>query len=236
MSQLATQASVAPTAVGAAVALVLAVGSRSRTLARFDAALRVFVNGLLGQRDPYSMLWLVAALVGLARVVRRLRAMSLTGGIVRGMTTLLVPLLKRLPQVKAELHKAQAKVRTDLAPSLLKDLTESRRKLPTEGMPDAELSALLEKRRDLDIKGWADGTVPGALYHGERAHMDMIGKVYGMFAFFNPLHASLHPATRQVPSGCTPAMHLQNVRPSHRPSRPLNTHTLSRRYLGDISA
>ena len=40
----------------------------------------------------------------------------------------------------------------------------------------------------------------GAIYHGDLDYMSFVGQVYGMFAYTNPLHSKLHPATRQMES------------------------------------
>ena len=58
----------------------------------------------------------------------------------------------------------------------------------------------MRTRQELDTKHWLPGKMTGAIYHGELAYMDFIGQIYGMFAFTNPLHSSLHPATRQMES------------------------------------
>ena len=64
---------------------------------------------------------------------------------------------------------ATVKLREDVAPGLLKDLTEPRRQLPYEGMPEVELLSLMERRHALDTKYWTDGKVTGSIYHGEKA-------------------------------------------------------------------
>eukprot|EP00666_Eupelagonemidae_sp_cell4sb_P001835 gene1835-11403_t len=57
---------------------------------------------------------------------------------------------------------------------------------------------LMEQRLELDTKYWRDGKITGAIYHGDQEHMEMVGKVYGMFAYCNPLHSGIHPSTRQM--------------------------------------
>ena len=100
--------------------------------------------------------------------------------------------------VRKELDKAKSQVEKDVTPSLVKDLTDPRRQLPREGMSEGALVALMERRHLLDTKYWQEGKVTGSIYHGEKAHTDLIGRIYGMFAFFNPLHAGIHPSLRQM--------------------------------------
>ncbi len=107
-------------------------------------------------------------------------------------------LLVMLPAVRRQLQKATDDVRADLEQKLLTGVTRPVTALPADGVPRHELESLLEERRLLDTKHWVGGRVTGAVYHGEQDHMDFVGRVYGRFAFFNPLHATLHPATRQM--------------------------------------
>eukprot|EP00756_Hemistasia_phaeocysticola_P036096 Hpha_TRINITY_DN16620_c0_g2::TRINITY_DN16620_c0_g2_i1::g.179092::m.179092 len=86
----------------------------------------------------------------------------------------------------------------DYEQSLFKDVSESTLRLPAEGTPPTEMMALMKKRSELDSKYWADGKVSGSVYHGGREHMEMVGNVYSMFAYANPLHPGLFPSTRQM--------------------------------------
>ncbi|EOD12764.1 hypothetical protein EMIHUDRAFT_316847 [Emiliania huxleyi CCMP1516] len=167
-------------------------------VATLDDAVRAVVVRRLRRLDQWSVIKLVLGLLGAARAYRRLRQIMRTTGLRRWAFTTAMPLLKQLPPVRKELEEGQAKVRADLEGVLFRDLTAPRLELPAKGTPQAELLQLMEKRHELDRKYWEDGTITGAVYHGEREHMDFVGKVYGQFAFFNPLHASLHPATRQM--------------------------------------
>ena len=56
----------------------------------------------------------------------------------------------------------------------------------------------MESRQALDRKYWTEGKITGAVYHDKPEYMDLVGRVYGMFAFTNLLHPSIHPATRQM--------------------------------------
>eukprot|EP00913_Durusdinium_trenchii_P033392 g31260.t1 len=65
-------------------------------------------------------------------------------------------------------------------------------------MEPEELLKLLDRRKELDTKTWAEGKITGAVYHGGKQHYDFVGQVFSRWAFCNPLHPELHPALRQM--------------------------------------
>ena len=160
--------------------------------------LRKVVNRQLRTYSPYDAIKLTATVYAAVRLLLRLRQIHRNEGLRAWVVSSIVPFLKLLPMVADKLKKEQDKVRESLAPTMLKDLTEPRRALPAEGRPEGELLALMESRQALDRKYWTEGKITGAVYHDKPEYMDLVGRVYGMFAFTNPLHPSIHPATRQM--------------------------------------
>mmetsp|Transcript_61992 Transcript_61992/g.103050 ORF Transcript_61992/g.103050 Transcript_61992/m.103050 type:complete len:592 (+) Transcript_61992:2-1777(+) len=163
-----------------------------------DQMLHTFVVTRLPGLDSYDSLKLAAAVFSAGACARSVYRVMCREGLRAWAVATIVPWAKRLPVVQRELQKASEGVRKDLSATLLKDLTDPRMSLPYAGMDDCELLSLMEQRKALDTKYWQDGKITGAVYSGEQKHMTLVGKVYGMFAFNNPLHASLHPATRQM--------------------------------------
>jgi len=167
-------------------------------LRALDGKLSDLVNSCLQGFDPYSTLkralQIAVTASGAARAWRIVRRDGLRPWVMSHV----IPLVSRLPSVIQQLNTARADVRKDLQRELVKDLTEPRVLLPADGMAEEPLMSLMELRRGLDTKNWSDGKVTGAIYSGEQHHMDFIGRVYGMFAFYNPLHTALHPSLRQM--------------------------------------
>jgi len=176
------------------------VQRKNGVLTQFDAVLRAAVNGALHGADAYSTLKLLAVLIGFSRLLRSLRRANRCEGLYAWLMAVVTPWLKRLPMVQKQLKKETDKLRIDIAPSLIKDVTDPKTQLPAEGQSTEIVLQLMRERRELDTKYWEAGHVTGAIYHGERTYMDFVGQVYGFFAFTNPLHASIHPATRQMES------------------------------------
>lgn len=167
-------------------------------LFRLDESARAYVVDRLRKYDQWSVVKLVLGLLTLLRLAQRLRRISRTGGIAKWLVDLALPYVKLLPPVRRELEAGKAKVRNDLRKALFKDLTVPRRQLPAMGMPADELIALMDQRAELDRRHWEEGKITGAVYIGERDYLALIGRIYGQFAYFNPLHGALHPATRQM--------------------------------------
>ena len=175
-----------------------------KSLRQLDELLRSLVNAVLNGADAYSTLRLALVLLGLSRLLSAVRRASRCEGVYSWLLALISPWLKKLPFVRAQLVKETAKIRDQIKPSLVKDVINPQTSLPKAGQTVESLLTLMNERRELDTKYWIDGHQTGAIYHGERSYMDFVGQIYGMFAYTNPLHASIHPATRQMESEVRP--------------------------------
>jgi len=113
-----------------------------------------------------------------------------------------MPYVKMLPMVQHQLKKTQIELRASLSKEMSKesesDAMRSTTRLPKEGVCTNALLELMKMRAEIDTKHWVKGKITGAVYHGGEEHMEFCGKVMGMFAYTNPLHPGLHPATRKM--------------------------------------
>jgi len=165
-----------------------------------DGMLRTAVNAAFHGRDSYSTIRMALVFLALSKLLRAVRRASMCEGVYTWILSIVSPWLKRIPYVQRMLLKETEKIRKSITPSLLKDVTDPHTSLPMAGRSREVVVDLMRTRRELDTKYWSDGRQTGAIYHGEREYMDFVGQIYGMFAFTNPLHASIHPATRQMES------------------------------------
>jgi sphinganine-1-phosphate aldolase len=182
-----------------------AVQRRKPLASRLDSALARIVNSALHGYDPYSTVRLAVSLLLLNRVLNGLKRAWMfrsrgLQGLIQWAVALVAPLAKRLPFVIKQLQGEMAKLRADLQKDISKDLTEPLAQLPEGGQSEGSLLELMRRRQQLDTQYWMPGKMTGAIYHGDLKYMDFVGQVYGMFAFTNPLHMKLHPATRQMES------------------------------------
>jgi sphinganine-1-phosphate aldolase len=129
------------------------------------------------------------------RYVSRKNLLNVVGGAV-------LDALKQLPivstKVAAEMHKIEGEVEQSLkGHDPLAGKMEKLHVLPEKGMDDAKLLALMEDLAGNSDDKWRDGLVSGAVYHGEKEHLDVLNKAYALFAVSNPLHADLWPAVNK---------------------------------------
>lgn len=167
---------------------------------RWENRLEDLVNASFKGKTPYQVFKTNLFVMISIRILLRLRHIMKREGIVAFLTNAVLPYLKMLPPVRAQLEKEMSKTMTSLRTTFEKELTEPRTTLPRTGIPRQELTQLLSKRKELDTKHWIDGKITGAIYHGEQAHYDFLGEIYAKWAFSNPLHPGIHPALRQMDS------------------------------------
>ena len=41
---------------------------------------------------------------------------------------------------------------------------------------------------------WQSGKVSGAIYHGEKSHLDLLNKAFSLYSIANPLHPDIWPS------------------------------------------
>ncbi|RLN36692.1 hypothetical protein BBJ28_00014216 [Nothophytophthora sp. Chile5] len=129
------------------------------------------------------------------RYVSRKHLLNVVGGS-------LLDALKQLPFVSARMASEMKKIEGEVEHSLKGDdpLAAKMHKLhalPAKGMADNKLVALMtDLAGDSDDK-WRDGLVSGAVYHGEKDHLELLNRAYALFSVSNPLHVDLWPAVNK---------------------------------------
>jgi sphinganine-1-phosphate aldolase len=67
-------------------------------------------------------------------------------------------------------------------------------RLPARGRDHDDVLAELTGMAEQERARWEDGFASGAVYHGGRAHIDFLNRVYALFSQGNPLHPDLWPS------------------------------------------
>ncbi|MBK8263210.1 MAG: aminotransferase class V-fold PLP-dependent enzyme [Nannocystis sp.] len=67
-------------------------------------------------------------------------------------------------------------------------------RLPAAGRDRGEVLAEMAAMQERETSRWRDGYVSGAVYHGDRAHIDFLSQVYALHSQVNPLHSDLWPS------------------------------------------
>ncbi|CAI5739159.1 unnamed protein product [Peronospora destructor] len=151
--------------------------------------------------DTLALVLAVSAFSSVVETVRRVRYVSrkklinVAGGALHNV-------FKQLPIVSTKIAAEVKKIEEKMEHSLkgnnpLGDKMEKLYTLPEKGMDDEKLLALMKNLAGNDDDKWKEGLVSGAVYHGEKEHLDVLNRAYALFAVSNPLHADLWPAVNK---------------------------------------
>lgn len=109
-------------------------------------------------------------------------------------------LFLRVPGVRSQVQKQLAVAITKMeaklvpqGPGVSRHLT-----LPKEGWTEEQVTAELDKLREMDHAKWEEGYVSGAVYHGEEQLSRLQTQAYGKFTVSNPLHPDVFPGVRKM--------------------------------------
>lgn len=105
--------------------------------------------------------------------------------------------LTSIPSVRTQMQDEYDAIMDDLEGTLkpYRDGFPTFSHLPRAGRDRTEIIGEMEKLMSLEEARWRDGFVSGAVYHGDREHIDFLNKVYAINSQSNPLHADLWPST-----------------------------------------
>ena len=103
---------------------------------------------------------------------------------------------KRVPLVRRRLEAEYASMLEEIrkAAKPYRDRGPSHVRLPEQGRERTEILAEIEALQAEEAGRWQDGFVSGAVYHGDREHIEFLSQVYARCSQANPLHADLWPS------------------------------------------
>ncbi|XP_051504453.1 sphingosine-1-phosphate lyase 1-like isoform X2 [Myxocyprinus asiaticus] len=109
-------------------------------------------------------------------------------------------LIRKIPFVGATIQSQLNKALDDMSLSLctLKEGMSYTKQLPAQGLNHKQLLDKIREYETLSEVDWAKGKVSGAVYWGDEKLTDLLVKVYGDFAWTNPLHPDLFPGVRKM--------------------------------------
>ncbi|HEY6558711.1 MAG TPA: aminotransferase class V-fold PLP-dependent enzyme [Polyangiaceae bacterium] len=67
--------------------------------------------------------------------------------------------------------------------------------LPAQGRSREEVLNEVRAMAEAESERWQSGFASGAVYHGDREHIDFLNRVYALHSQSNPLHSDLWPST-----------------------------------------
>uniref|UniRef100_A0A673B847 sphinganine-1-phosphate aldolase n=1 Tax=Sphaeramia orbicularis TaxID=375764 RepID=A0A673B847_9TELE len=108
-------------------------------------------------------------------------------------------LIRKIPfvgSIQSQLNKAL----DDMSVSLcsLKDGMTYTHQLPSKGLSQSQVLDEIRQYQTLNEVQWEKGCVSGAVYWGDESLTKLLVKVYGDFAWSNPLHPDIFPGVRKM--------------------------------------
>ncbi|XP_061175676.1 sphingosine-1-phosphate lyase 1-like [Saccostrea echinata] len=107
-------------------------------------------------------------------------------------------LMKKIPFVQKRIAQEKKKIMKDMEHAMNAEVDRYITHLPAEGLKMEPLMEELKKYQDLAKVDWSNGTISGTVYSGDPTLTHLMEKVYGMFAWTNPLHADIFPDIRKM--------------------------------------
>lgn len=108
-------------------------------------------------------------------------------------------LLKKIPMIKRKIEKEMGQATDAISESIKKaDQGDYLVRLPRKGLNEDELLAELMKYKKMANDSWKKGWVSGTVYNGDDKLTEIMSKIYGMFAWSNPLHPDVFPDVRKM--------------------------------------
>ncbi|XP_064790618.1 sphingosine-1-phosphate lyase 1-like isoform X1 [Oncorhynchus masou masou] len=109
-------------------------------------------------------------------------------------------LIRKIPFVGAAIQTQLNKALDDMSVSLcaLKEGMNYTKQLPEQGLTQVEVLDRISEYETLNEVDWENGRVSGAVYWGDQTLTKLLVKVYGDFAWSNPLHPDIFPGVRKM--------------------------------------
>ncbi|XP_077585135.1 sphingosine-1-phosphate lyase 1 isoform X2 [Stigmatopora nigra] len=109
-------------------------------------------------------------------------------------------LIRKIPFVSGAIQSQLNKALDDMSASLctLKNGMGYTKKLPSKGLSQKQVLEKISEYQTLNEVKWKSGCVSGAVYWGDDTLTNLLVKVYGDFAWSNPLHPDIFPGVRKM--------------------------------------
>ncbi|XP_057704374.1 sphingosine-1-phosphate lyase 1 isoform X1 [Corythoichthys intestinalis] len=109
-------------------------------------------------------------------------------------------LIRKIPFVGGAIQSQLNKALDDMSASLctLKNGMSYTKKLPSKGLSQKQVLEKISEYQTLNEVKWQSGCVSGAVYWGDDTLTKLLVKVYGDFAWSNPLHPDIFPGVRKM--------------------------------------
>lgn len=114
----------------------------------------------------------------------------------QGLAGFFVKNLKKIPYVQNRIDREINTIMEDLETSMkpYKQDFKSHTSIPGNPVEKDEILSIIKAMNKKEEDKWKNGFVSGAVYHGDREHIEFLNKVYSLTSQSNPLHSDLWPS------------------------------------------
>ncbi|XP_049591728.1 sphingosine-1-phosphate lyase 1 isoform X1 [Syngnathus scovelli] len=159
---------------------------------------RQLVNGHCGDFEPWQLIGVTLATT--------LGAVWLKGflfqqeSLLSRMKKQCFRLIRKIPFIGGPIQRQLNKALDDMSGSLctLKNGMSYTKKLPSKGLSQSQVLDKISEYQTLNECQWQKGCVSGTVYWGDETLTKLLVKVYGDFAWSNPLHPDIFPGVRKM--------------------------------------
>ncbi|KAK2181649.1 hypothetical protein NP493_386g02034 [Ridgeia piscesae] len=109
-------------------------------------------------------------------------------------------MLRRVPYVRRQVEKEIRKLEMTMEENFRKETRDMLyvQQLPAHGWSQEHILSEINKYKELAQVKWREGKCSGTVYSGEEVLTNLMTKVYGEFAWANPLHPEVFPDIRKM--------------------------------------
>ncbi|KAM8924582.1 sphingosine-1-phosphate lyase 1 [Pelodytes ibericus] len=107
-------------------------------------------------------------------------------------------ILRRLPFIGSQIQSKLNKALDEMSKSMVKEGLNYVHALPQTGLRQEQVMEKLKQYSAMGHVSWKTGKVSGTVYSGEEKLTQLLVKVYGEFAWSNPLHPDVFPGVRKM--------------------------------------
>ncbi|XP_037533756.1 sphingosine-1-phosphate lyase 1 [Nematolebias whitei] len=109
-------------------------------------------------------------------------------------------LIRKIPFIGVTIQRQLNKALDDMSLSLftLKEGMSYMKELPSSGLSHSQVMDKIKEYQTLNEVPWERGCVSGTVYWGDESLTKLLVKVYGDFAWSNPLHPDIFPGVRKM--------------------------------------
>jgi len=130
------------------------------------------------------------------QLIKKLKSMP------KGLIRIADKWLWKLQPVREKIDSQTKAIISDLESSVkpYKDKFNTYESIPIESRSREEILSEIEKITSLEESQWKGGFVSGAVYHGDREHIEFLNRIYALQSQSNPLHIDLFPSASKFES------------------------------------